>query len=129
MSKKTSEFVLFIKNNEFSYNEGAKRIFARESKKVLRDIAKRLELKEFKIDFNPGGIAVGGDATLIGLWNDGDGIYISMSPESSWNGYQFMYRSVEHMKDWTGGMNQWIPFDSLLNIEETIIKLKQVGGR
>lgn len=93
-------------NEGLEYNETGKARFERASKKYLRNLAKQLELKEFEVRFNRGGIAVSGDAILMGMWGDGNGIYISIN---QFGGRPvFMYRSIKHMKDYTGGQNLYI---------------------
>jgi len=40
---------------------------------AMKELARLLDLKEFDINFNPGGIAVSGDLRLMGMWSEGSG--------------------------------------------------------
>ena len=52
-------------------------------------------------------IAVSGEITLIGIWGEGNGLYIQIDqPLKSFN--SFLYRSIKNMKDFAGGQNQWL---------------------
>ncbi|MCI9073683.1 MAG: hypothetical protein HFH80_12960 [Lachnospiraceae bacterium] len=59
---------------------------------------------------NYGGIAVSGEVTLMGMWSEGNGLYVQLS-QSSMGWQSFLYRQISHMKDYTGGRNQWLPAD------------------
>ena len=87
---------------------GAKRIFLRKSAAFLRALGKDLGFIDMKVTTNPAGIAVSGDVTLMGLWSEGNGLYFQINePLRPFN--SFLYRSIKHMKDYTGGSNQWLP--------------------
>lgn len=59
---------------------GDKKAFLKTGKTFLWNLSKDLKLCDAKISTNPGGIAVSGECSLIGLWNDGSGgIYIQLS--------------------------------------------------
>ena len=81
--------------------------FSRQGKRVLKALASHLELDRSKIQFNRGGIAVSGEATLIGMKGD-NGIYAYISQKLSGKGAFIYMRTVAHMKDYTGGPNQTI---------------------
>lgn len=110
------------------YNEEAKAMFKRIGIKAIKELALLLELKEYEVSFNPGGIAVSGDLMLMGMWKDKLGIYISMNkdfPNAPWG--QVLYRTIKHMKDYTGGSNNWLRFELLAKpdeLKEKIMKLK-----
>ncbi len=86
---------------------GDKQIFLREGKTFLRALAKDLELRDAKIYAAPGGIAVSGDCSLIGVWESG-GIYIQISQPCCDRERVVLYRAVKHMKDYTGGQNLFL---------------------
>jgi len=67
-----------------------------------------LGFTEFKVTNNHGGIAVSGEITLMGMWGEGNGLYLQIF-QSVTNRREFLFRSIRHMKDYTGGPNQWIP--------------------
>ncbi|MGV2887617.1 hypothetical protein [Paenibacillus taichungensis] len=98
-------------NQDLSYNEMGKNEFKRTSTAALRQIAKDIGLNVSKVSFNPGGIAVSGDASLYGMWEENKGIYVTIS--QGFGGNRIMYRTIKHMKDYTGGTNQWA------NVEES----------
>ena len=72
---------------------GSKKVFLNVGKTFLRALAKDLGLRDTTVSANPGGIAVSGECTLIGMWETG-GIYI--------------YRTVRHSRDYKGGYNRYL---------------------
>jgi hypothetical protein len=97
----------YIHGKRESGPNGAKKQFLTKSAAFLRALGNDLGFSEAKVMTNPGGIAVSGDITLMGLWSDGNGLYFQISqpfvqPPS------FMYRHIAHMKDYRGGPNQWL---------------------
>ena len=87
---------------------GAKKVFHAKSKAFLRVLGNDLGLTEFKVTNNYGGIAVSGEITLMGMWGDGNGLYFQLDqPIQPFD--SFLYRTISHMKDYSGGNNQWIP--------------------
>ena len=87
---------------------GAKKQFHTKSAAFLRALGKDLGFNEMKVTTNPGGIAVSGEITLMGMWGDGNGLYLQIF-KSVTQRQDFMYRSISHMKDYIGGTNQWLP--------------------
>jgi len=97
-----------------SYNEDFKERFRNVGKKAMVELAELLDFKEYKVSFNPGGIAVSGDLTLMGMWGEGNGAYISMNkdfPGKPWGAV--LYRHIQHMRDFTGGTNNYFKFELL----------------
>lgn len=84
---------------------GDKRTFLNVGKTFLRALSKDLGLRDVKIVSNPGGIAVSGECTLIGMWNS-SGIYIKIG--QILNGKTVLYRTVRNVKDYTGGNNNYL---------------------
>jgi len=99
------------------HNQDNKDKYLSVGRGVLRSIAKHYQLKEYKVNVNPAGIAVSGDITLIGMFNDHKGIYIHMSePRLNFRSYSspvFYFRSVSHIKDYSGGLNHWMTYTRL----------------
>ena len=85
-------------------------------------IAKCLPLVEAKVTYNPGGIAVSGEVTLIGMYADGTGVYVTASTPSY---HGLMFRTIKHMKDYTGGPNQWIRQPHVYSVEELAQTIKR----
>lgn len=104
-NKSMIKMVNVMTTQDLSYNAEGKDKFKRTSTAALRQLAKDIDLKESKVSFNAGGIAVSGDATLYGMWEENKGIcvYIFQSMGSN----NIMFRTIKHMKDYSGGVNQW----------------------
>ncbi|MBI2124477.1 hypothetical protein HYT92_01670, partial [Candidatus Pacearchaeota archaeon] len=113
--KHLSQLAKLMTNKEIlQYNEEGKAIFKRTGIRAMQELALLLELREHDISFNPGGIAVSGDLRLMGMWDENLGVYISMNkdfPNAPWG--QVLYRAIKHMKDYAGGSNNWLRFESL----------------
>ena len=92
---------------------GDKQVFLNTGKAFLRALAKDLELVESRVNANPAGIAVSGDCTLIGMWEHG-GIYICIE-QNCCGGNHICYRTVRHMKDYSGGHNRFLTRADLEN--------------
>lgn len=86
---------------------GEKKEFLNSGKRFLKQLGKDLGLTEMKTAMNPSGIAVSGDVTLMGMWNDSNGIYISMSQPMLMD-WCLLYREIKHMKDYSGGFNRYL---------------------
>ena len=100
----------YIHGERESGPNGDKKQFLRKSATFLRSLGNDLGLKEFKVKTNPGGIAVSGDVTLMGMWGEGNGLYLQIyQPIQPLN--SFMFRTIKNMKDYSGGNNQRLPFD------------------
>ena len=123
------ELAWLMTNGEIlQYNEEGKTMFKRIGVKAMKELAVALELKEYNVSFNPGGIAVSGDLLPIGMWTENLGVYISMNkdfPNAPWG--QILYRTIKHMKDYTGGSNNWLKFELLAKpdeLKDKIMRLK-----
>lgn len=102
-----TRLIRFVHDNYLSYNQSAKEKFKTMGLQAMKRLASALKLREFKIDFNAGGIAVSGDLHLMGMFNDNVGIYITISEGSHHNGCTFLYRTIKHMNDYSGGSNNY----------------------
>lgn len=99
-----SQDLSYIHGERESGPNGAKKEYLHIGKVFLRALAKDLGLVSSKVDAEPGGIAVAGDISLIGMWGDGNGIFINIH-ENLMCGC-ILYRKAVHMKDFSGGQNQ-----------------------
>lgn len=90
---------------------GAKKTFLHLGKVFLRALAKDLGLQGAKILSSPGGIAVSGDCTLIGMWED-NGIYIALS-QFCGGKYVLLYRTVRNLRDYSSGHNRFLTVEDL----------------
>jgi hypothetical protein len=93
--------------------------FHRLGKKVLKEVAEKMGLSpgSFDIRSNKGGSAVSGEITL-----HGEHIYIQLSQGSYYK--MFMYRHCNGRKDYTGGVNRWMDFSELINMEKAVTQFK-----
>jgi len=120
---------LMTNGEDGRYNDDFKERFRSVGKKAMGELVRLLELKEFDINFNPGGIAVSGDLRLMGMWSEGNGVYITMNkdfPGKPWG--DVLYRHIQHMRDFTGGPNNYFKFSLLGNpaaLRKTIMRLKR----
>lgn len=88
---------------------GDKKVFLDTGKVFLRALAKDLGFAEFNVSANPGGIAVSGDCSLIGMWSGGNsGLYINIGQLCCDRERVMYYRTVRHIKDYSGGHNQFV---------------------
>ena len=109
-----------IAKKDVSYNGTLKAKFHREGKKVLGEIAKKLGLAPgtFDIRSNMGGIAVSGEVTL-----HGENIYIQFIQGFS---NRFMFRSCKGRKDYCGGPNNFVEYESLSNLDAVCERFRRV---
>ena len=84
-----------------------KKVFLNTSKAFLRALAKDLGLRDTKVTASPGGIAISGSCSLIGMWAD-NGIHIQISQSCFGADHDVFYRTVQHSRDYTGGQNRWL---------------------
>lgn len=93
---------------------GDKKTFLKTGKTFLWNLSKDLKLCDAKISVNPGGIAVSGECSLIGMWNDGNGgIYVQLSQSSFDRENVLLYRRVQSISDSTGGQNNFVSLNVL----------------
>ena len=106
---------------------GAKRKFHTKSASFLRMLGGDLGFKAFKVTNNPAGIAVSGEITMMGMWEEGNGLYLQLS-QSTIGG--FLYRNIKSMKDYNGGRNEWLSYDIFATgdyeiVVKNLLKLKK----
>jgi hypothetical protein len=93
---------------------GAKKQFHTKSAAFLRALGSDIGFNYFKVTNNHGGIGVSGEITLMGMWSDGNGLYLQIA-ESIAGRRDFLYRHITHMKDYSGGINRRLSFDLFNN--------------
>ena len=100
--------------------------FHRLAMAALDELEQLLGFKSSKRRWNAGGIAVSGDAYLMGMWTGNRGVYISINNDISLPCGDFMFRSIAHLRDFSGGGNRWARFDELgtQGLVEKILQLK-----
>ena len=108
------------------YHEENKAKFHRLAMAAMRELEGQLGFSgESSVHWNAGGIAVSGDVMLMGMWATGNGVYISLNNGALAYCGDFMFRSIKHMKDYTGGSNCWAKFAEL-GTEEFVNRLKRL---
>jgi len=112
LARLLSHNLSYIWGERESGPNGDKKVFLDTGKTFLRALAKDLGLREYKVSANPGGIAVSGECTLIGMWNSG-GIYIMITQSCFAAESTVLYREVKHIKEYSGGQNRYLPRDGL----------------
>lgn len=114
--KKVKDFFKFRQQNWGSLtnypDDNLKKLHGRRGKAALKSLGKLLDLDEIKADYNPSGMIDGGYLTLMGMKGD-KGIYVSLS--CSGFGQDVLYRTIEHMKDYTGGSNNFLDSEDFVN--------------
>jgi hypothetical protein len=110
-------------NHDIGYNAPAKRAFHKESEALLKKLANALgyQPSDYTLSHNQGGIAVSGEVTL-----HSDTLYVQLS--QSVPDFGFMWRTVQHRKDYTGGPNQWAKWEELGDMTKLAAKMKQGGA-
>jgi PRTRC genetic system ThiF family protein len=116
ISSLVSQDLGYIGGERESGPNGAKKQFHTKSAAFLRALGNDLGFTEFKVTKNYAGIAVSGEITLMGMWGEGNGLYLEISQPITQR-REFLYRSIIHMKDYSGGMNQWLSCDIFTNGE------------
>ncbi len=86
---------------------GAKKQFLNTGRTFLRALGKDLGLRDAEARSNPGGIAVSGESTLMGMWQT-NGLYVQLSQLCCGGDNVLLYRSIRHSKDYTGGRNLYL---------------------
>ena len=106
---------------------GDKKVFLNVGKNFLRALGKDLGLRDFKVTSNAAGIAVSGECTLIGIWED-SGIYICIEQPCFMGEDVLLFRSVRHMRDYKGGYNNYVSRRELarMSYEELCARLMTV---
>lgn len=108
---------------------GSKKVFLNVGKAFLRALAKDLGLRDATVSANPGGIAVLGECSLIGMWEDG-GIYIRLFQPAGGGDKVLLYRTVRHCRDYKGGYNRYLTCRALkkwsyLHLLDTLSALRK----
>lgn len=86
---------------------GSKKVFLNAGKAFLRALSKDLGLRDVTVSANPGGIAVSGECSLIGMWETG-GIYVCLYQSVGGGNDVLLYRTVRHCRDYKGGYNRFL---------------------
>ncbi len=110
---------------------GAKKQFHSTGRAFLWALGNDLGFTEQKVKSNHAGIAVSGEVTLMGMWSRSNGLYVRLEQDLMGK-FCILYRSIAHMKDYSGGRNNYIylsemrigDYDALLS---QFLSLKEAG--
>lgn len=97
----------YIWGDRESGPNGAKKQFLNTGRAFLRALGKDLGLADAKADSNPGGIAVSGECTLMGMWQT-NGLYVQLSQPCFDRERVLLYRTIRHSKDYAGWRNLYL---------------------
>lgn len=86
---------------------GDKKVFLNTGKVFLRALAKDLGLQDVSVTSNPGGIAVSGGCTLMGMWQT-NGLFVQLSQPCFERENVVLYRAIRHSKDYSGGRSLYL---------------------
>ncbi len=86
---------------------GDKKVFLNTGKVFLRALSKDLGLRDVNVSSNPGGIAVSGESTLMGMWQT-NGLYVQLSQPCFDRENVLLYRTIRHSKDYSGGRSLYL---------------------
>lgn len=106
---------------ELGHDEHTKAAFHKEAKKVFNAVASRLGLAKgaYSVRASKGGSG-SGEIVL-----HTDNLYMQISKSFFSTDTKQLYRSCEGQKDLTGGTNQWVEIERLLD-EDVISKLERI---
>jgi hypothetical protein len=104
-----SQDLTYIHGENENGMNGVKKQFHTKSSAFLRALGKDLGFTNMNVTSNPGGIAVSGEISLMGMWSEGNGLFMQIY-KSFTHLEEFMYRSITSMRDYIGGVNQWLPY-------------------
>lgn len=97
----------YIHGERESGPNGEKKEFLDKGKWFLTQLGADLGFTEMKVSKNPAGIAVSGEVTLMGMWSEGNGIYVKFM-EPILDNCTVLYRQIGHMRDFSGGQNHFL---------------------
>ena len=98
-----------------AYDDEAKRLFHRNARRQLLELAKALGFApaDYDLRSNQGGIAVSGEVTL-----HADRLYVQASQSAMGFDTGVLFRSCEGRRDYTGGRNNFASLDLLHEPQE-----------
>ena len=129
LSMLLSHDLSFIGDERECGPNGSKKAFLNTGKAFLRALARDLGLHDVTVSANSGGIAVSGECTLIGMWEEG-GIYICLSQPVGGGDKVLLYRTVRNGRDYKGGYNRFLSRRDLeggsyVHLLETLSRLRK----
>jgi hypothetical protein len=119
--KSLKEFIAHANNG--SVTDANKDRWHRLGQGLARALALKMGLEDYSIRSCKGGPAVTGEIVLHADW-----IYIQFGISCFDGKTEFMYRTCKGLKDYTGGMNRWMAFDKLLDLDKVAAKIMECKG-
>lgn len=115
----------FVRNANYKAITGygdesiSKEDWLKAGRSVLKQLVKALGLPDgsYEIRINRAGPAVSGDIILHGQW-----LYVNLS-QTAMSNTGFYWRLCNGRKDYTGGVNQWESWNSLLDLHTLADKM------
>ena len=105
----------YIPGERESGPNGDKKVFLNVGKTFLRALSKDLGLRDVTVSSNAAGIAVSGECSLYGMWENG-GIYVCIDQMCGGRNV-LLYRGIRHPKDHCGGYNHFVTRLELANMD------------
>lgn len=123
----------YIHGERESGPNGDKKTFLKTGKTFLWNLSKDLKLCDSKTSTSPGGIAVSGECSLVGMWDD-VGICVQIGQPNYDRERVLLYRTVQSMDDRTGGQNHFLTLRDLQRMSYSQLlfqmsALKKEGAR
>lgn len=100
----------YIYGKRESGPNGDKKEFLDKGKRFLIQLGADLGFTEMRVSKNPAGIAVSGEVTLMGMWSEGNGLYVKLT-EPAFGEHCTLYRYIKHMQDYSGDHNCYLDTD------------------
>ena len=107
LSELLSQDLSYIWGEHESGPNGAKKKFLNVGKVFLRALAKDLGLRDAVVRSNAGGIAVSGDCSLCGMWEE-SGVFVRIEQPACGGQNVLLFRTVRSLKGHRGGYNNFI---------------------
>ena len=124
----SKDLATFCQENKIiAYDDEKKKEFKRLAMKYFRDMAKTMQsytsnpVTDTEVSFNPGGIAVSGDISFRGMFDENQGFHLFFNLGGF--GDYITYRSIKDMKDYSGGPNRQMPLSELSEPSNVMRKL------
>lgn len=129
MLKKVKILEKYLKNPPTRWCDECKNEFRLITKAALIDIKKLLKPVEVSMYFEKSGSASSGCYTAFFMFSDTCGIYISINADMVMGKFgRTLCRTVTHIKDYSGGTNNFINIDRLSD-ENMWLNCKQKGEK
>ena len=122
---KTSLLEFIAHANNGSVTDANKERWHRLGRGLAKTLAEKMGMPKgsYKITSCKGGPAVSGEIVLHSDW-----LYVQFGISCFGGETQFMFRTCDGKWDFTGGMNRWMAFDKLADLNKVAAKLLECKG-